>query len=198
MAADPDNDTITIGHSYSEQSAHDFAADVIIDDDIDGSKEKDCEFTIPLFKTDNAGHVIGYSTKTIYIPYNYRNIALEEQSNAEDALISTSGTQESDATNDTFTFATGNQWITARIDEDKITFAHALIDDTSIKNWEFKATAENGWQLAKEDGNKITIPTFEIDNAGHIVRNSSVDFYIPHNFRDINVVTATGEDVDSV
>ena len=42
-----------------------------IDDDIDGSKEKDCEFTIPLVKTDNAGHIIGYSTKTIYIDINY-------------------------------------------------------------------------------------------------------------------------------
>lgn len=192
------NQLISILHNKSTLAKHDFATDVIIDDDIDGSKEKDCKFTIPLAQTDNAGHVTGYTTKTIYIPYNYRNITLEEQSNAENALTSNSGTQEADATNDTFTFATGNQWITANIDEDKLTFAHALIDDTSTKKWEFKTVAENGWQLAKKDGNKITIPTFEIDNAGHIVRHTTVDFYIPHNFHDIKIINAKGEDVDSV
>lgn len=192
------NQLISILHNKSALTKHDFATDVIIDNDIDGSKGKDCEFTIPLAQTDNAGHIIGYTTKTIYIPYNYRNITLEAQSDAEEALTPNDGTKEADATNDTFTFATGNQWITARITEDKLTFAHALIDDTSIGKWEFKTVAENGWQLAEKDGNKITIPTFEIDNAGHIVRNDSVDFYIPHNFRDINVVAATGDDVNSV
>ena len=192
------NQLISILHNKSTLVEHDFATDVKIDDDIDGSKEKDCEFTIPLVQTDNAGHVTGYSTKTIYIPYNYRNITLAAQSDAEDALTSNSGTQEADATNDTFTFATGNQWITANIAEDKLTFAHALIDNTSTGSWEFKTVAENGWQLAEKDGNKITIPTFEIDNAGHVVRHKTVDFYIPHNFHDINIIDAIGEDVNSV
>ena len=196
IAADPKNDKITIGHKYSSQSKHNFAEDVVIDDDIDGTRGKDCEFTIPLVETDNAGHVIGYTTKTIYVPYVYHDIALVEQSSAETAITTNNGEQSADATNDKFTFATGNQWIEARIDEDKITFAHALIDSEATQNWEFKSTATTGWQAASGDGNKLTIPTFEIDNAGHIVRSNSVDFYIPHNFRNITV-GANGADVDA-
>ena len=194
---DTDNDQlIQVLHTASTQAAHDFATDVVIDDDIDGSKGKDCEFTIPLVKTDNAGHVIGYTIKTIYVPYGYHNIILAAQSAEETAITTSNGTQSADATNDNFTFATGNQWIEARVDEDKITFAHALIDDQATQKWEFKSTATAGWQAASADGNKLTIPTFEIDNAGHIVRSDSVDFYIPHNFRNITV-GANGADTDA-
>ena len=189
---------IQILHTKSTQSEHDFNTDVSIDDDLDGSKTKDCPITLPFVLTDNAGHITGYDTKTFYIPYNFRNITLRAQSTSEDEMTTSNGTMQPESVNDTFTFATGNQWIRAKIDEDKITFAHALIDTEANQNWEFKSIAEEGWQKASKDGNKLTIPTFEIDNAGHIVRNSSVDFYIPHNFRDINVITATGEDVDSV
>jgi hypothetical protein len=63
----------------SAQDEHDFMTDVIIDNDIDGSETSttDCQFTFPMVKTDNAGHVIGFSTKNIYIPYTYRNINLD-------------------------------------------------------------------------------------------------------------------------
>lgn len=193
---------IQILHTKSEQSAHDFNTDVVIDDDLNGEKTedgwKDCPITLPFVITDNAGHITGYDTKTFYVPHNFRNIALTVQSISESEMTTSAGIMKPESVNDTFTFATGNQWIRGRVDEDKITFAHALIDSDATQNWEFKSVATDGWQKASADGNKLTIPTFEIDNAGHVVRNSSVDFYIPHNFRDINVVTATGEDVDSV
>ena len=200
IAADPETDKITIGHSHSSQLAHDFATDVVIDDDIDGTSEhstKDCVYTIPLVETDNAGHIIGYSTKSIYIPYNYRNITLNAQSSYEGPIKVSDGTQSADSTTDTFAFGTGNQWIEASIDEDQITFAHALIDDKANQKWEFKSIATDGWQSASEDGNKLTIPTFEIDNAGHIVRTNTADFYIPNNFRNIAVADATGADVNA-
>ena len=191
------DDGITIGHKYSELPAHDFMNDIVIDDDINGSKTTDCPFEFPMPITDNAGHIIDYTTKKIYIPYNYRNIALLAQSSSEDPITVSDGTQSADSTIDTFTFATGNQWIEARIDEDKITLAHAPIDADAQQNWEFKSTASSDWQDAVADGNELIIPTFEIDNAGHIVRNSNVKFYIPNNFRNISVVAATGEDVNS-
>lgn len=193
------DDGITIGHKYSELAAHEFKNDLVIDDDIDGTKTNDCAFEFPMPITDNAGHIIDYTTHKIYIPYNFRNIALAAQSAAESKITTNDGTQEADSTIDTFTFATGNQWIEAKIDEDQITFAHALIKDQSTQKWEFKPTAfetdtdleENqqttGWDKSKNDGNEITIPTFEIDNAGHIVRWNEVKFYIPNNFRSIKL-----------
>ena len=191
------DDGITIGHKYSELPAHDFMNDIVIDDDINGSKTTDCPFEFPMPITDNAGHIIDYTTKKIYIPYNYRNIALLAQSSSEDPITISDGTQSADSTIDTFTFATGNQWIEARIDEDKITLAHAPIDADATKNWEFKSTASSDWQDAVADGNELIIPTFEIDNAGHIVRWNEVKFYIPNNFRNITVADATGADVNA-
>lgn len=162
------------------------------------SKKDGNEITIPTFEIDNAGHIVRWDEVKFYIPNNFRSIALDPQSYAETAMETSNGTQEPNSLNDIFTFATGNQWIVSRIDEDKITLAHALIDENANQKWEFKSIATEGWQLSSADGNKLTIPTFEIDNAGHIVRTDSVDFYIPHNFRDISVVSATGDDVNSV
>ncbi len=34
------------------------------------------KYTFPIIKTDNAGHVISYTTDDVYIPYNFRNITL--------------------------------------------------------------------------------------------------------------------------
>lgn len=190
IAADPKTDKITIGHSHSSQLAHDFATDVVIDDDIDGVSEhsaRDCVYTIPFVKTDNAGHIIGSSTKSIYIPYNYRNIVLSKQSTDETQMDVSDGKQEADITTDTFTFSTGNQWIRTRIDEDQITFAHALINKERKVNWQFIPEATDGWKYS-DDGNKLTIPTFEIDNAGHVINNSTTDFYIPNNFRNIHLL----------
>lgn len=188
---------VSIKHMKSTLSEHNFADDLYIDPNIDGTIQQDCKYTFPVIKTDNAGHVISYTTDDIYIPYNFRNITLNAQSTAETEMTSNSGTQSADNTNDTFTVGTGNQWITARIDDDQLTVAHALIDANAIKKWEFKSTSTDGWQNPSADGNKLTIPTFEIDNAGHVIRNSSVDFYIPNNFRNINIAADTNADVDS-
>jgi hypothetical protein len=38
-----------------------------------------------------------------------------------------------------------------------------------------------------ENGNSFTIPTFETDNAGHIVKSSSVTYYVPHTFKTVKV-----------
>jgi hypothetical protein len=43
------------------------------------------------------------------------------------------------------------------------------------------------WEKAKADGNELTIPSFTIDNAGHIVGNEVTKFYVPNNFRNISV-----------
>lgn len=189
---------VSIKHMKSTLSQHNFADDISINENIDGTIQKDCKYTFPIIQTDNAGHVVSYTTDDIYIPYNFRNIKLNAQSVAETQMTSNEGTQSADNTNDTFTVGTGNQWITARIDDDAIIIAHALVNPSATKKWKFESTATDGWKNPSADGNKLTIPTFEIDNAGHIVRDSSVDFYIPNNFRNINIAADTNADVDSV
>lgn len=199
------DDGITIGHKYSELPKHDFMDDIDIDNNIDGSKTTDCSFEFPMPITDNAGHIVDYTTKKIYIPYNYRTIALLTQSSSEDSITVSDGTQTADSTIDTFTFATGNQWIEASIGDDQLTFAHAVIDKNATINWKFEASAKetnagvttSNWEKAKADGNELTIPSFTIDNAGHVIGNDVTKFYIPNNFRNITVADATGIDVNA-
>ena len=161
--------------------------------------QDDNRLTIPYLTVDNAGHVVELGTKNFNIPHTYKHITLTEQSNSEDFITPNDGNQEADLLADRLTFSTGNQWVEARIEDDKIIFAHALIKDKSIQKWEFKPTAfetdtdleENqqteGWENSKKDGNELTIPNFAIDNAGHIVKWGEKKFYIPNNFRSIKL-----------
>lgn len=195
---------VTIRHMPSKLIAHNFMDDIDINNNIDGGEEStdDCAFQFPMVETDNAGHVIGYSTKKIYIPYNYRNIHLDTNNSEENSVVSNSGTQSAESTTDTFTFATGNKWIQARIeDDDTLTFAHSLTNDTVRGDnaiFEPSESDKNGFQQALNDNNKLTIPTFTLDNAGHIIDRSSKDFYIPNNFRSIRVVDGPeNNDIDA-
>ena len=214
LAVNPDTQLVAIRHMSSKQEKHDFATDVFIDDDIDGSTTSttDCKITLPLVKTDNAGHVIGYSTKDIYIPYNYRNISLNEQSQAEDNITVSYGEQSADSTTDTFTFATGNRWIDAKIDEDSITHSHRLVPADTLKNNvvlngnrrtpaeqvqnvfryglpQDKTYGANG-NLDRENGyeaaNTFNIPYIEVDKAGHVVAAETHTVEIPHIYNKIS------------
>lgn len=194
IAANVENDRITIGHSLPEDGfrAHEFKTDVVRHVGIDGTQNEDCIFTIPLLKTDDAGHVIGYDTMSIYIPYNYRNIKLAEQSVSKEAMTSNNGLQEADLTNDTFTFGTGNKWIVARTDDDSITFAHELSAQAE-HNFANDLDVSEGAKVDHQNDNVITFPLVETDNAGHIIKYSTHQFSIPHGFKNIKIV----EDTDS-
>lgn len=216
LAVNPDTQLVTIRHMSSAQEHHDFATDVFIDNDIDGSATSttDCKITLPLVKTDNAGHVIGYSTKDIYIPYNYRNISLNEQSQAEDNITVSHGTQSADSTTDTFTFATGNRWIDAKIDEDSITHSHRLVPADTLKNnvvlnGNRRTSAEQIQDVFRyglpqdktiatldevntnEAANTFNIPYIEVDKAGHVVAAETHTVEIPDNYTTITVGSAS-------
>lgn len=211
LAVNPDTQLVTIRHMSSAQENHDFATDVFIDNDVDGSTTSttDCKITLPLVKTDNAGHVIGYSTKDIYIPYNYRNISLNEQSQVEDNITVSHGTQSADSTTDTFTFATGNRWIDAKINEDSITHSHRLVPADTLKNnvvlnGNRRTSAEQIQNVFRyglpqdktiatldkvntnEAANTFNIPYIEVDKAGHVVAAETHTVEIPHIYNKIS------------
>ena len=217
LTADTDNNQlVTIRHMKSAQAEHDFMTDVIIDNDIDGSETSttDCQFTFPMVKTDNAGHVIGFSTKNIYIPYTYRNINLDTQSNAETDITVSNGVQSADSTTDTFTLATGNRWTEARVDEDKITISHKLVpslnNDVTLngsrrtKESDIANVYRYGLPQDKsiekldkvnenEAANTFNVPYIEVDKAGHVVAAETHTVTLPHNYESITIGAASSE-----
>lgn len=168
-AANEDPKTINILHKTSEQKEHDFAEDVIIAEGIDGSTQTDCAFTIPLLQTDNAGHVIGSSTKTMYVPYGYRDIHIIPVSSSEEELASfyTGGTLKPETTGQTLQVEAGNKWIrlikNVSEDNDRLIIGHAL-KNSGLDTIRFGHRPNFG--------TTITIPAYDFDAAGHL---SSID-----------------------
>lgn len=201
LAADKKKQLVTIRHMKSDLPAHNFASD----DDItinENLQSGDCEFKFNMPTTDNAGHVIGTSPKSIYIPFNYRNIYLDKQDTSDSELKPNSAQVSAGTTTDTFSFATGNKWIQANIKEgaaegetDTLTFAHSLTTK-EVQDVTFEPTESdrNGFQQAEEDNNALFIPTFTLDKAGHVVKKDSKTFYIPNNFRNVKAITIDSSD----
>ena len=161
---------------------------------IDGTSQKDNLFTFPMVKTDNAGHVIGYSTNTLYIPHNFKSIEVTTDNDTDINSTQINDTLVADSIIDTWTIAPQNKWIdiAADVSNDKITIGHKYSD---LKTWNFTPTASTALTLDNAD-NSFTIPTFKTDNAGHIVESGNVTFFVPHTFKNMYLMaqsTATTE-----
>jgi hypothetical protein len=85
LDVDTDNQLIQVLHMTSSQAEHDFDKDVDIASALDGTSQIDNKIILPVLKTDNAGHVIGYSTNTFYIPHNFKSIVVTEDKSDTDS-----------------------------------------------------------------------------------------------------------------
>lgn len=172
--------------------------------------QDDNRLTIPYLTVDNAGHVVELGTKNFNIPHTYKHITLTEQSNSEDFIIPTHGDQEADFLTDRLTFSTGNKWIEARIDEDKITHSHKLVPNNTLSNsvslngdrrtntadieTVYRYGLPNDKTIAildeingNEAANTFNIPYIEVDKAGHVVAAETHTVELPDNYTTIIV-----------
>ena len=188
LAMDTTNDKLTIGHKISTNNSTNVVG--LIQSSATGwggSNDQDNQITIPNFTIDEAGHVVAHSSNTYYLPNSFKYISIAAQSSA--IANSTGNTTQIAADNsaDTITLATANKWLTIANDatNDKITFGH-------ITAWAqpqvITPSAEAGWQATKTTDNKITLPTFTFDEAGHLTAQGTIDFYLPHSFKSYAVL----------
>jgi hypothetical protein len=194
VAADSNNDIITIGHSYSSQAAHDFnnTTDVVIASALDGSVQTDNSIVLPFLKTDNAGHIIGYSTNKFYIPHTFKTVKVAAQSTVSTAVDPSTSEGNLVAENivDTLTIATGNKWVQTTTDEnnDKITFSHILSGVTKNTYGTNSSSA-----IEPKFGDTFEVPGYDVDEAGHIISSTTHTVKIPQasysdNQQDGNVM----------
>lgn len=176
LNVDTDNDQlIQILHTASAQAAHDFDTDVEIVSALNGTNQTDNKIVLPVLKTDNAGHIIGYSTNTFYIPHNFKSIAVDSDDSDVDST-QTIGTLVADNIVDTWTFAPQNKWIDIAADatNDKITIGHKYSPEQTYRN----DTGDTANQTPLF-GATFKVPNYETDKAGHIIKSSSHTVQIP-------------------
>lgn len=175
IAADLNADKITIGHKYSTQLAHVFMNDVEIATALNGTSQKDNKFIFPMVETDNAGHITGYSTNTLYVPHTFKTMKIAKQSTVDTAVTSSSADANIVADNivDTFTIATGNKWVQTTSDttNDKVTFSHILSGITKGTYGENKTFANFG--------GSISLYGYTVDSAGHITAAPTYTITLP-------------------
>lgn len=118
------------------------------------------------------------------------SVAITEMATAADTIIS-----DDTAHQNGFSLYAGNKWIRLNANpiNDNIGIAHAL---SLLAAQEFKATSDAALSNTINTDNKITIPVFSIDNAGHIVAKSTVDFYVPHSFKYVSIGASNTSVVD--
>lgn len=191
ITAKMDGDKITFAHAVSAQTAYDFASSY--KDTPTAATTAAAAYktiTIPTFSTDNAGHVVGKGTQAFTIPYTYNKITLAAQSSAVADMTTSNGSQVADEQADTFTFATGNKWITAAITDDKITFAHAVPGLTGLT----AGAAFNSAAQTPAFGATFNIPVFTFDAAGHVTKGETTKVTIPEPSYVPDTNFSTGKD----
>ena len=170
------NQLVEIVHSKSAQAEHEFAPDMQIQN-LENETKSECSYTFPLVNTDNAGHVIGSTNTTIYVPYVYKNIALNAQSTAiTNAPSDNTNTQSAASTNDTFTFATSNKWIRAEIKDKMLSYGHLVQTiNTSTPTSDLNTSGT------------FKTEEYTYDEAGHIRSKATRTLTLPYGYKTISV-----------
>lgn len=182
LNVDTANQLVEIIHSKSAQQAHEFALDMQPQNLQDETKNE-CSYTFPLVNTDHAGHVIGSTNTTIYVPYVYKNIALNQQSEeVANSPSENTDTQSAATTNDTFTFATGNKWIRADIKDNGLTYGHLV---QTINTSAPTSDLNNSGTFNTEE--------YTYDEAGHIRSKAVRTLTLPYNYKTIAVTQSAKE-----
>lgn len=153
------------------------------------------EFTVQDTAYDIAGHVTNNQSHTYQLPYNFKTIVVEEESDATANVSAAAGSVIADTPVDTVTFTPGNKWInlTADASNDKITFSHEVNTITT--------TAKTDTDL--ETVSSFTVQDLTFDKAGHVTANQSHKYSMPNNFKTISVygnstsTSATNIEADS-
>lgn len=107
---------------------------------------------------DNTGHVVSHNVQYTTLPYGYKTININGNTDSTNKIESNSANIIANDITDSLSVNSGNKWISIEGKEKQINIGHRLKDS----NIEGKYI-----NLMKEDG-KLTTPQFFIDKAGHI------------------------------
>lgn len=127
---------------------------------------------------DNMGHVVARNIETVTLPYGFKTISIEGESNAVTNLAHAAADLIAENTQDTLTINPGNKWMklagTANNDSFSIGHLVQIIDTTPAADSDIN-----------DNGDTITIQDISNDEAGHITSNKSHTYTLPYGFKTI-------------
>ena len=126
---------------------------------------------------DEAGHITAFKNRTYTVPNSFYKIAITNSNNVEQITSNTS-IIEADCTNDTLNIAAGDRWILLNnnSDTDTLTIGHALPKSNGAVSYAVQPNNQNTSMLY---GEVFTVPTFAIDEMGHIATASTTTLTLP-------------------
>ena len=180
FAGDDTNNTLTIAHTVNT-----ITTTAKTDTALDGVGN----FTVQDITQDEAGHITAIQSHKYNLPYNFRNISINQKSTTVTSSTGPNSTAsiEADSYNDTFTLGAANAWITITGDtsNDLILFGHAAAQtatttkgDSANQTPQFNATfkipyigIDNTGHVSTLTDHTVTIPTISVstDNTGNVV-----------------------------
>ena len=171
------NDTIKIGHKLSvfesgkANTSYGQAKDLAIADlDVNN------QFTIPILRFDEAGHINFAEQHTINLPENFTTINIANSGlNVVNVPNNVEGDLTADTLTDTVKLDSGNRWIklVADSNNNKVSFVHAAAGTAPAKN-----TTQTGDETPAF-GSTFSIPEVKYDETGHIASVSTHTVKIP-------------------
>lgn len=187
IAADSDNDVLHFAHSAPDFEAGSADTEYGLTKDIPdpnsyetvGESNLKNTFPVPVFKFDEAGHIISADTHRVTLPAGFQQIEVTvETDNETESTSGTAGVIDSDSIIDKLTISEGNQWINIHADADKkeITIEHYITEiPTETGSIELDTSKEGGV-------NQFEIPNYEYDNAGHVTKKVTRTVAVPYSY----------------
>lgn len=184
----------------------------------DTEKLLSSQINIPSYKFDGAGHMVGWETKSFYMPHSFKEVYTSASNSNSAELVTATGEIVADEATDKLTFSTANKWIdlVCDVQNDSITFGHHLNGQAAIyktegaeKPWlsynsENNAIEIGPWVQNTSDWTKdaidavnnlsasqINIPSYTFDAAGHMIGYTNYPFYLPHSWKSISITNST-------
>lgn len=156
---------------------------------------------------DSKGHVIGKNIETVTLPFGYKFITTNAQSDEDEQDLYTINADREDTieselnekiadrieagnTQDTFAIETANKWIQIKTVDTKstdegghtITLAHEIHPMNNIP----KEDSDLNVQIENQIQDTITVQDTEYDKAGHLIANNAHTYTLPYGYKFVN------------
>lgn len=180
-ATNASSDTMTFAHALSPISSQANTKYGLQQDETVNLLDADNTFEVPVFKFDEAGHIIFAETHTVTIPEVFENVKIVGSSTNTDDTSSTDGTVSADSLTDTLNFSAGNKWIQMShdADSDTITFKHYV-----------KKFTETTGETDLDNSNTFTVQEIAWDNAGHLTSSKKRTYTLQDGFKNLAIANS--------
>ena len=180
-ATNATNDSMTFAHALSPISTQANTAYGLQQDETVNLLDTDNTFEVPVFKFDEAGHIIFAETHTVTIPEVFENVKIVGSSTNTDDTSSTDGTVSADSLSDTLNFSAGNKWIQMSHDatSDTITFKHYV-----------KKFSEGTAATDLDNSSTFTVQELSWDNAGHLTGSTKRTYTLQDGFKNLAIANS--------